>query len=96
MWHVRVQEWKYLGIILSEDLSNSKDTDRVMYAFFIQFTSMYSKLYYLDRHVLIFLFKTYTYSFDGSETRFDALSRDFHKISVTYHKAVKRCTGLNI
>ena len=52
----RVQEWKYLGIILSEDLSNSKDIDRTMYAFLRQFNSMYNKYYYLDRHVLFFLF----------------------------------------
>ena len=32
-----VQEWKYLGIILYENLSNSKDIDRAMYAFLRQF-----------------------------------------------------------
>ena len=92
----RVQKWKYLGIILSEDLSNSKDIDRAMYAFLRQFNSMYSKFYYLDRHVLFFIFKAYTSSFYGTETWFDASNKDIHKISVTYHKAVKRCAGLNI
>ena len=53
----RVQEWKYLGIILSENLSNSKDIDRAMYAFLRQFNLMYSKFYYLDRHALFFFFK---------------------------------------
>ena len=51
-----VQEWKHLGIIHSEDLLNSKDIDRAMYAFLRQFNSIYSKFYYLDRQVLFFLF----------------------------------------
>ena len=93
----RVSEFKYLGIFLSEDMTNSKDVDRVMGAFLKQFHGMYSKFSYTDIEVLRFLFKTYASSFYGIETWFNSFgTREIRSISVSYHKAVKKIAGLQV
>ena len=97
---MRVNSYKYLGIILSDDRSIASDIDRVTNSFLKQFNSMYYKFYYMHSSVLNFLFKTYTSSFYGAELWHGSIRyRNINKISVTYHKAVKKnrssqCLGL--
>ena len=94
----RVSECKYLGVVFSENLSCiDKDMDRVLNSFLAQFNSMYQKFSFLDRHIVYFLFKTYTSSFYGVEMWYNGLKNDrtLHKLSVGYHKAVKKIAGLN-
>ena len=93
----RVAEFKYLGIVLSEDMCNTKDINRAINSFLKQFNSMFSKFNYLDDHLLHFLFKSYTSSFYGAETWLTSpYKKDLKKISVVYHKAVKRVARLNV
>ena len=93
----RVSEFKYLGVIISEDLNINSDINRVSTAFLKQFYSMYSKFYNLNNNVLHHLFRTYTSSFYGIETWYDSLSnRNINKLSVCYHKAVKKVAHLNV
>ena len=93
----RVKSFKYLGIILTDDMSIKPDIDRALDAFLRQFNGVYSKFYYLDVSVLSFLFHTYTSSFYGAETWCTSGSaRRFDKISIAYHKAVKKVAGLQI
>ena len=54
----RVKSFKYLGIILTDDMSIKTDIDRTLDAFLRQFNGVYSKFYYLDVSVLSFLFYT--------------------------------------
>ena len=70
----RVSEFKYLGVIISEDLNINSDINRVSTAFLKQFYSMYSKFYNLNNNVLHHLFRTYTSSFYGIEKWYDSLS----------------------
>ena len=93
-----VNEFKYLGIILSPNLNINKDSDRALNAFLGQFNACYHKFNFVDHKVLIYLFKTYSSSFYGCELWYDVLNRDrvFHKISVAYHKAVKKLAGLPV
>ena len=58
---------------------------------------MYYKFYNLNNNVLHHLFRTYTSSFYGIETWYDSLSnRNINKLSVCYHKAVKKVAHLNV
>ena len=62
-----------------------------------QFNSLYYKFSYADRDVLAFLFRTYTSSFYAIENwNFGTSSYPIRKISVAYHKAVKRVSGMNV
>ena len=93
----RVAEFKYLGVILSEDLSISADINRVLMSFLKQFNSMYHKFHYMDDPILQHLFRTYTSSFYGVDIWFDRYShREVNRLEVTYHKAVKRVARLNV
>ena len=77
-------------------LSPHMYVDRVLNSFLKQFNSMYYKFNFLDRSLLFYLFKTYTSSFYGAETWYKPCRKSIHKISVSYHKAVKRISGLNV
>ena len=93
----RVHDYKYLGIVLSEDLSLDKDINRISNSFLKQFYSMYSKFYHASNDVLHYLFKAYSNSFYGIEMCFDAWrNREVNKLAITYHKAVKRVARLNV
>ena len=93
----RVSEYRYLGIILSEDNSINKDINRATESFLKQFNSMFYKFYNMSNEVLKFLFRTYTTSFYGVELWYDSLeNRQIHKIAVPYHAAVKRVAMLNL
>ena len=93
----RVTECTYLGIVLSEDLSYCNDVDRVINSFLRQFNTLYYKFNYLNLETLSFLFRSYSSSFYGAESWYYNLQRKtFRKISVCYHKAVKRVCGLNV
>ena len=92
----RVDTLKYLGLVFRHDLSNSTDIDRVMNSFLQQFNSVYRKFNFVDKEVLLHLFRSYTSSFYGMESWCYKLSNmSLRKISVAYHKAVKRICGYN-
>ena len=93
----RVSQFKYLGVILSDRMIISDDIDRVMSTFLKQFNSMYYKFYEQNNDVLHFLFRTYTSSFYGIELWYDSLfNRNINKLSICYHKAIKRVARLNV
>ena len=93
-----VDVFKYLGIVLSSNLNISGDVDRALNAFLGQFNACYHKFNFVDHKVIVYLFKTYASSFYGCETWYNVSNRErkFHKISVGYHKAVKKIAGLPV
>ena len=89
--------FKYLGVELSEDLAINMDVGRVTNSFLKQFNGIFSKFYYVDRNVLLYLVKSYTMSFYGIETWYDFRSTNvFHKASVAYHKGIKKTMGFDV
>ena len=93
----QVNKCRYLGVILADDSSESHDVDRVTNSFFRQFNGMYSKFNFAHRNVLYYLFKSFTSSFYGIDVWFGKVSTShLNKISVAYHKAVKRICGMNV
>ena len=90
-----VNKCLYLGVILTDNDDFGPDVDRVVNAFLKQFNGFFSKFYYLDNEVKYFLFKAYSTSFYGIDVWYNNIrAYQLKKISVTYHKAVKRICGL--
>ena len=58
----------YLEVVLSDDLSCAKDVVRAKLAFFKQFNSLYHKFSFVDKNVLLHLFRLHAMSFYGAET----------------------------
>jgi len=89
---------KYLGVYLSANLSLDKDVDRVTDSFLKQSSSLFSKFRFVSLHALSFLFRAYTSSFYGINVWFEhpLKSRQLTRLSVAYHKAVKRVASMNI
>ena len=93
----RESNCKYLGVFLNENSNIGHDIDRITNSFLKQFNGMYSKFYFVDRSVLFYLFKSYTSSFYGIEVWYEKiLGYQLNRISVAYHKAVKRICGNNV
>ena len=93
----RVKFFKYLGIILSENMCIKDDIGRSMSTFLKQFNGMFYKFHKMNSQVLNYLFKTYTNSFYGIEMWYDNWKyRGLKNIAVTYHKAVKKIAHMNV
>ena len=88
----QVMDTTYLGVVLSDDLSCAKDVERAKLAFFKQFNSIYHKFSFVDKNVLLHLFRLHAMSFYGAETWYINLNKkDLKNIS----KAIKRMCGRN-
>ena len=94
----KVNSLRYLGVVLTDDLSLDLDIERAMNSFLTQFYSMYNRFYFVDKNTLYFLFKNFTTSFYGVNLWFDykLSEKSLSKISVSFHRAVKRIAGMNI
>ena len=88
---LKVTQIKYLGVIISDDLTLGNDVDRASGDFLKQFNAFYHKFYFLPSDIVHFLFKTYTTAFYGCNTWFEHVinENNIRKIAVSYHKAVK-------
>ena len=91
-----VNEVKYLGVIISNNLDLNSDIKRATNAFLSQFNSFYHKFNFLHNEVLYFLFKTYATSFYGCGLWFEQKinNNKINKISIVFHKAIKKIAGL--
>ena len=87
-------ETTYSGVVLTDDLSCVKDIERAKLAYFKQFSSKYHKFRFVDKNILLHLFRLHAMSFYGAETWYIKLNKKKPKnISVPYHKAIKRICG---
>ena len=94
----RVYQYKYLGIMLNDCLNNMNDVERATDSFLKQFNALYYKFNFASLNVLSFLFKTYSSSFYGIELWYNDKNRKniMNKISVAYHKAIKKLLNMNV
>ena len=63
-----VTECKYLGVVLSNDLSCTKNVERAEVSFFEKFNSLPNKFYCMVQKVLVRLFRLHAVFFYGVET----------------------------
>ena len=88
---------KYLGIILSNDLTNKFDIERCERSFLKQFNCIYRKFSFADVGMISYLFQAHCMSFYGSELWYDndkSLGA-FRTVEINYHKAIKRMQNLS-
>ena len=92
----RVTQIKYLGVIITDNLHLDAEIGRASGDFLKQFNSFYYKFNFLPDNILSYLFKTYTSGFYGCNVWFEQCLSDnkLRKISVIYHKAVKKVAGM--
>ena len=91
-----VNSYKYLGIVLTDNLRIKLDIERVEKSFLKQFHCIYRKFYFTNEIMLGFLFKTHCLSFYGAELWHDksySLGR-FNDFSINYHNAIKQILKL--
>ena len=69
----RVEEIKYLGVILVSNASIANDVDRCCSAFLRHFNAICHKFKFLHNNIMIFLFISYCSSFYGIETWYSKL-----------------------
>lgn len=87
-----VNKLKYLGYILTNDLSNEEDIKKCTTKFFSEFNCILRNFNYVDYNVLLKLFRSYCLCFYGLELWFDFnnCSHVLAKLEMAYHKAVKK------
>lgn len=90
-----VTEFKYLGHVIAHDLSDIKDTMRVKRALYFQANMLVSKYHYMDRRVLIYLFKTYCSQLYGVEL-WDLTKNKLavKNVCKAYHACIKRLLSI--
>ena len=93
-----VQSYKYLGVIMSYNLNNSLDVQRLARAFLRQAFACMHKFEKYPANVKLFLFQTYCMSFYGSElwTDLKGCHNNFSSLEINFHKFIKRILGLPI
>ena len=90
---------KYLGVVIDEGPISSSDIDRCVNSFLSQFNFMYYNFFRIsDEKLKAYLFNSYCTSFFGIETWYDILFKPtlLRKISVAYHKAIKKLCGMMV
>ena len=87
-----VDEVKYLGVIIMDNLNNAKDIDRCNTAFLRRFWSLFRNFSYADLNVFKLLFNYHCTDFYGSITwaNFENCKGKLHALGVAYHKALKK------
>ena len=92
-----VSEYKYLGIIFTDNLCWSNDFFRCSHTFVKQFNSIYHKFSYVDINVMSFLFEAHCTSFYGMEIwpNLKNTNKEFGTLAITYHNAMKKIAKLD-
>ena len=92
-----VSSLKYLGFMISNNLNNSDDINRVLKKFYSEFNSILRKFHFASKEVKLYLFKQYCLQFYGSDLWFGPFksSQAIKQFEVGYHNAVKKLLGLS-
>ena len=87
-----VKSFKYLGFIISDNLSNNDDMTRAKKKFYIEFNMILRKFRFTEKNVKLFLFKQYCLQVYGGELWFGPSKSKvvFRQFGVGYHKAIKK------
>ena len=86
-----VEDYKYLGVNLKSNLNEGSDMERCVNSFDKSFGFLFRKFNEVDVTTFYQLFLSYCTSFYGAEIWYerDRFKKDFKKISVSYHAALR-------
>ena len=92
-----VKCFKYLGMNITDDLSNSNDVYRVKCKFYSDFNCLLRKFSFADTKTKVFLFKQFCLQLYGCELWFNCKKslKELKEFAVGYHKAIKKILGLS-
>ena len=92
-----VEDYKYLGVNLKNNLNEWSDMERCVNSFNKSFGFLFRKFNEVDVTTFYQLFLSYCTSFYGAEIWYerDRFKKYFKKISVSYHAALKKILGFN-
>ena len=92
-----VTSFKYLGFVVTSNLNNKEDIDRVRGKFYSEFNSILRNFNFADQKVMLFLFKQYCLQFYGSELWIGSggASGALKQFAIGYHKAIKKLLNLS-
>ena len=90
-----VEEFKYLGHVITHDLNDYKDTLRIKRSLYFQTNLLTSKFHFMNRKVLTHLFKTYCSQLYGVELWDLVKCKSAVKnVCKAYHACIKRLLGI--
>ena len=91
-----VKDVRYLGYIITNDLTNDSDIDRALKKFYIEFNQILRKFHFTEKSIKIFLFKQYCMQIYGAELWYGSKSkRMLNQFVIGYHKGIKKLLGLS-
>ena len=92
-----VGSFKYLGFIISNDLSDSNDIDRTRNKFYQEFNVILRKFSFANIRVKLYLFTQFCLQFYGAELWFNNKysTASLKQFGIGYHKAIKKILGLS-
>ena len=92
-----VSSIKYLGYIITDDLSFTEDISRAKSKFYAEFNSILRHFSFANSTVKMLLFKQYCNQFYGAELWFGSGScaRAINELAVAFHKSIKKILNLS-
>ena len=79
--------------MLTDDLSCAKDVEGAKLAFFKQFKSIYHKFSFVDKNVLLHIFRLHVMSFYGAETWYTKINKNTLKI---FHYLIIKLSNVSV
>ena len=89
----QLMETTYLRVVLTYDLSCTKDIERAKSAFFKQFNSIYHKISFVYKNVLPCLFRLHAMLFYGAETCYIEHNKNTLK---TFPYLIKKLSNVSV
>ena len=91
-----VKQFKYLGHILVSTLGDCSDMRRIKRTLYFGTNMICSRMGFADKNILVRLFKTFCFNFDGCELwNVFSNSRAFKELCVAYHSCLKRLVNVH-
>lgn len=90
-----VNSFKYLGIIISNDLKIKEDIKRCECAFLRQFYSIFRRFHFAEKNIMLFLFRSHCLSMYGTDLWYNSRGSTaaLDHFAINYHKCIKQILG---
>ena len=92
-----VTSFRYLGFMIKDNLRNNDDIDDKRNRFYKEFNCLLRKFHFVDKDILLYLFKQYCLQIYGAELwiRDNKSAGNLKQYSIGYHKAIKKILNVS-